>query len=62
MTLLQITKRIFILLDIRFELLDVLGTAFSESGLRLSVALLSLFRRCINLVMSQKLLDKDTRM
>lgn len=49
MTLLERAESLFILLDRRFELLDVLGPAFSERGLSLSVALLAFLGRCVDL-------------
>lgn len=48
MTLLESRQRLLILLDRRLKLLDVLGPALSEGSLRLSVALLTLFRRSVD--------------
>lgn len=56
MTLLESRQRLLILLDRRLKLLDVLGPALSEGSLRLSVALLTLFRRSVDLVTHQYLL------
>jgi hypothetical protein len=44
MTLLQALQRIFIALDGGLELTDILGPSLAEGSLRLSVALLTLFR------------------
>lgn len=44
MTLLQTLQRIFIALDGGLELTDILGPSLAEGSLRLSVALLTLFR------------------
>ena len=56
MTLLKSRQRLLILLDRRLKLLDILGPALSERSLRLSVALLALLRRGIDLVTHQYLL------
>lgn len=49
MTLLQILKFLFMMLDSSFQLLDILGSTFSEGCLSLTIPLLSFFRRGINL-------------
>jgi len=49
MALLERAKSVFILLDRCLELLDVLGSALSESGLCLSVPLLAFLGRCVDL-------------
>lgn len=49
MALLEARKRFLILLDGGFQLLDVFCSSFSESGLRLSVSLLSLLGRSVDL-------------
>ena len=49
MALLERAKSIFVLLDRRLKLLDVLGPAFSERSLSLPIPLLAFLRRCINL-------------
>lgn len=49
MTLLESAQRVFILLDRCLELLDILGATFSERGLRLSIALLALLGRGVDL-------------
>ena len=49
MALLQSVKSLVTMLDARLELLDVLGAALTEGRLGLSVALLPLLRRGIDL-------------
>jgi hypothetical protein len=49
MTLLQRTKSIFVLLDRRLKLLNVLGPAFSERSLSLPIPLLAFLGRCVDL-------------
>ena len=49
MTLLQRAKSIFVLLDRRLKLLDVLGPAFSERSLSLPIPLLAFLGRCVDL-------------
>ena len=49
MALLQTGESFLILLDGRLQLLDVLGSSFSKGGLRLAIALLSLFGGGIDL-------------
>jgi hypothetical protein len=49
MTLLESPQSLFVLLDRCFELFDVLGTTFSERGLRLSVTLLAFLGCCVDL-------------
>jgi hypothetical protein len=48
-TLLQRAEGIFVLLDRRFKLLDVLCSPLSERGLSLSIPLLAFLRRCVDL-------------
>jgi hypothetical protein len=43
MALLQILELLFMVLNGRFELLDILRTPFSESSLSLAITLLTLF-------------------
>lgn len=50
MTLLQTLQRIFIAFDGSLELTDILGPSLTEGSLRLSVTLLTLFRRGIDLL------------
>lgn len=38
------------LFDGSLELFDILGTAFSEGGLRLTISLLAFFRGCVYLM------------
>jgi hypothetical protein len=49
--LLQCLQRLFVSLDRCFELLDVLCSSLSKSGLSLAVSLLSLLRGSIYLVL-----------
>jgi hypothetical protein len=49
MTLLQRAKSIFVLLDRRLKLLNVLGPAFSERSLSLPIPLLAFLGRCVDL-------------
>ena len=49
MALLQTTKTVFVLLDLCFELLDVLCTPLAKCCLGLPVALLAFFRRSVYL-------------
>lgn len=49
MILLESLQALFIALDGGLELADILGATFTESRLRLSVALLTLLRGCIDL-------------
>ena len=48
-TLLERAESIFVLLDRRLQLLDVLGSTFSERGLSLPVPLLSFLGSCVDL-------------
>ena len=49
MALLERAKSIFVLLDRRLKLLDVLGPAFSERSLSLPIPLLAFLGRCVYL-------------
>jgi hypothetical protein len=48
-TLLERAQSIFVLLDRRLQLLDVLGSTFSERSLSLPVPLLSFLGSCVDL-------------
>jgi hypothetical protein len=50
MALLQTLELLFVMLNGRFELFDILCTPLSESSLSLAVALLTLFGRRIDLL------------
>lgn len=53
MTLLQALQGILIAFDSSLKLTDILGPSLPEGSLRLSVALLTLFRSGINLIQSK---------
>lgn len=60
MALLQGMKCVLMVLDGSLELLDVLGAPLTECSLSLSIPLLALFRRSIDLWLGQHGYDRAT--